>query len=132
EGKLSLIPKLLPTCQTPAVDGSEVYTQSEKSVANQKAVMEYLLVNHPLDCPVCDQAGECFLQDYSYEYGRGYSRFEEAKQKNPKKDIGEHVLLYSDRCILCTRCVRFTREVTGTDELCVTGRGHTEEINVFP
>ncbi len=132
DGKLSLIPKLLPTCQSPAVDGAEVYTQSEKSQANQKAVMEYLLINHPLDCPVCDQAGECYLQDYSYDYGRGYSRFEEAKQKNPKKDIGQHVLLYSDRCIMCTRCVRFTREVTGTDELCVAGRGHKEEIDVFP
>ena len=132
DGKLSTIPKLLPTCQTPAVDGAEVTTTSEKAVANQKAVMEYLLINHPLDCPVCDQAGECFLQDYSYEYGRAYSRFEESKQKNPKKDIGNHVLLYSDRCIMCTRCVRFTREVTGTDELCVAGRGHKEEIDVFP
>ena len=132
EGKLSLIPKLLSTCQTPAVDASEVYTQSDKAEANQKAVMEYLLINHPLDCPVCDQAGECGLQDYSYRYGRAYSRFEEAKQKNPKKDIGNHVLLYSDRCIMCTRCVRFTREVTGTDELCVRGRGHKEEIDVFP
>jgi NADH-quinone oxidoreductase subunit G len=132
DGALSLIPKLLPTCQTPAVDGAEVYTKSDKAQANQKAVMEYLLINHPLDCPVCDQAGECYLQDYSYDYGRGYSRFEEDKQKNPKKDIGPHVLLYADRCIMCTRCVRFTREVTGTDELCVVGRGHKEEIDVFP
>ncbi len=132
DGKLSLIPKLLPTCQTPAVDGSEVYTTSEKSVANQKAIMEYLLINHPLDCPVCDQAGECYLQDYSYKYGRAVSRFEEAKHKNPKKDVGPNVLLYSDRCIMCTRCVRFTREVTGTDELCVAGRGHKEEIDTFP
>ncbi len=132
EGKLSLIPKLLPTCQTPAVDGSEVYTTSEKSVANQKTVMEYLLINHPLDCPVCDQAGECKLQDYSYQYGRAASRFEENKQKNPKKDVGTNVLLYADRCIMCTRCVRFTREVTGTGELCVSGRGHKEEIDTFP
>jgi NADH-quinone oxidoreductase subunit G len=101
-------------------------------MANQKAVMEYLLINHPLDCPVCDQAGECYLQDYSYRYGRGYSRFEEAKVKNPKKDVGPHVLLYSDRCIMCSRCVRFTREVTGTDELCVSGRGNREEIDLFP
>jgi len=132
DGELSLIPKLLPTCQSPAVDGAEVYTQSEKAEANQKAVMEYLLINHPLDCPVCDQAGECYLQDYSYRYGRGYSRFQEAKVKNPKKDVGPHVLLYSDRCIMCSRCVRFTREVTGTDELCVAGRGHREEIDLFP
>jgi NADH-quinone oxidoreductase subunit G len=124
--------KLQPTCQTPATDGAVVYTDSPKAVANQKSVMEYLLINHPLDCPVCDQAGECFLQDYSYEYGRGVSRFEEQKVKQPKKDVGPHVLLYSDRCIMCTRCVRFTREVTGTAELSVQGRGNKEEIDVFP
>lgn len=124
--------KLLPTCQTPAADGMVVYTDSPKAVANQKAVMEYLLINHPLDCPVCDQSGECFLQDYSYQYGRGVSRFEEQKVKNPKKDVGPHVLLYSDRCILCSRCVRFTREVTGTDELMIAGRGNKSEIDVFP
>jgi len=124
--------KLFPTCQTACIDGMVVYTDSPKSVANQKAVMEYLLINHPLDCPVCDQAGECHLQDYSYEYGRGQSRFEEAKVKNPKKDLGGNILLYSDRCIMCTRCVRFTREVSGTSELLVSGRGNREEIDVFP
>ncbi|MFA7235237.1 MAG: molybdopterin-dependent oxidoreductase [Phycisphaeraceae bacterium] len=130
--KPTLIPKLMPTCQTPAVDGSEVFTQTDKARDNQKQVMEDLLINHPLDCPVCDQAGECYLQDYSYRYGRGYSRFEEDKIKQPKKDIGPHVLLYSDRCIMCTRCVRFTREITGTSELGVVGRGNREEIDVFP
>ncbi len=124
--------KLFPTCQTPASDGMVVYTDSPKAVQNQKAVMEYLLINHPLDCPVCDQSGECFLQDYSYLYGRGVSRFEEQKVKQPKKDLGPHVYLYSDRCIMCTRCVRFTREVTGTGELMVAGRGNKEEIDVFP
>jgi len=124
--------KLQPTCQTPATAGMVVYADSPKAVANQKAVMEYLLINHPLDCPVCDQSGECFLQDYSYQYGRGVSRFEEQKVKNPKKDVGPHVLLYSDRCIMCTRCVRFTREVAGTAELMVQGRGNKEEIDVFP
>jgi NADH-quinone oxidoreductase subunit G len=124
--------KLLPSCQQTAVDGMVVLTDSPKAVANQKAVMEYLLINHPLDCPVCDQSGECFLQDYSYEYGRGVSRFEESKVKNPKKDVGPHVYLYADRCILCTRCVRFTREITGTAELLVQGRGNKEEIDVFP
>ncbi|MEI8197416.1 MAG: molybdopterin-dependent oxidoreductase, partial [Phycisphaerae bacterium] len=130
--KLVKLPKLTPSCQTPAVDGMKVYTKSEKSVANQKAVMEFLLLNHPLDCPVCDQAGECGLQDYSYKYGRAISRLEEDKSKNPKKDVGQNILLYSDRCILCTRCVRFTREVSGTAELGVFGRGHKEEIDVFP
>jgi NADH-quinone oxidoreductase subunit G len=124
--------KLFPTCQTPASDGMVVYTDSPKAVQNQKAVMEFLLINHPLDCPVCDQSGECFLQDYSYLYGRGVSRFEEQKVKQPKKDLGPHVFLYSDRCIMCTRCVRFTREVTGTGELHVAGRGNKEEIDVFP
>jgi NADH-quinone oxidoreductase subunit G len=130
--KLVKLPKLTPSCQTPAVDGMKVYSKSAKSIANQKAVMEFLLINHPLDCPVCDQAGECYLQDYSYKYGRAESRFEEDKVKNPKKDVGNHILLYSDRCIMCTRCVRFTREVSGTSELAVFGRGHREEIDVFP
>ncbi|MDX2131591.1 MAG: 2Fe-2S iron-sulfur cluster-binding protein [Planctomycetota bacterium] len=124
--------KLMPSCQQTASDGMIVFADSPKAVANQKAVMEYLLINHPLDCPVCDQSGECFLQDYSYLYGRGVSRFEEQKVKQPKKDLGPNVLLYADRCIMCTRCVRFTREVTGTSELCVTGRGNKEEIDVFP
>ncbi len=130
--KLLRVPKLVPTCQTPATDGMKVYTQSPKARANQKAVMEFLLINHPLDCPVCDQAGECGLQDYSYQYGRGESRFLEDKAKKPKKDVGDHILLYSDRCIMCTRCVRFTREVSGTSELAVFGRGYKEEIDIFP
>jgi len=132
DNKLEAIPKLLPTCQTPAGEGQVVSTESPKSIANQKSVMEYLLINHPLDCPVCDQAGECLLQDYSYQYGRSVSRFEEDKIKQPKKDLGPNVLLYSDRCIMCSRCVRFTREVTGTAELMIEGRGAHEQIDVFP
>jgi len=124
--------KLLPTCTTPAQDGMVVRSDSPSAVANQKAVMEYLLINHPLDCPVCDQSGECFLQDYSYEYGRGVSRFQEQKVKQPKKDLGPHVWLYADRCIMCTRCVRFDREVAGADELMIGGRGNRSEIDVFP
>lgn len=129
---LEPLPKLIPTCQTAAGDGQVVYSNSPKAVQNQKAVMEYLLINHPLDCPVCDQAGECLLQDYSYEYGRSVSRFEEDKIKQPKKDLGPNVLLYADRCIMCSRCVRFTREVTGTAELTIEGRGAYEQIDVFP
>jgi len=132
DNRLEPIPKLLPTCQTPAADGQVVYTNSPKAIANQKSVMEYLLINHPVDCPVCDQAGECYLQDYSYQYGRGVARFAEEKIKQPKKDLGPHVLLYMDRCIMCTRCVRFCREVTGTSEITVEGRGATAEIDVFP
>src|SRR5688572_10039156 len=126
------LPKLVPSCQTPVRDGMVVHASSPKAIANQKQVMEYLLINHPLDCPVCDQAGECLLQDYSYQYGRSESRFEEDKYKKPKKDVGLNVLLYNDRCIMCTRCVRFTREVSGTNELFVEGRGHKEEISIFP
>jgi NADH-quinone oxidoreductase subunit G len=126
------IPKLVPACQTPVRDGMVVYAKSSKAIANEKQVMEYLLVNHPLDCPVCDQAGECYLQDYSYQYGRAQSRFEEDKLKKPKKSVGLNVLLYNDRCIMCTRCVRFTREVSGTSELYVDGRGSKEEIDIFP
>ena len=114
----------MPTCQTPVREGMVVETKSPRSVANQKQVMEYLLINHPLDCPVCDQSGECYLQDYSYQYGRSRaSRFEEDKSKKPKKIVGEHVLLYNDRCIMCTRCVRFTREVSGEGELMVSRAG---------
>jgi len=126
------IPKLVPACQTPVRDGMVVYAKSSKAIANQKSVMEYLLINHPLDCPVCDQAGECLLQDYSYQYGRAQSRFEEDKVKNPKKDVGDNIYLYADRCIMCSRCVRFTREVSGTSELYVDGRGHKAEIDIFP
>jgi len=132
DNKPELIPKLMPACQTLAIDGMIVDTESPKSVANQKAVMEYLLINHPLDCPVCDQAGECGLQDYSYRYGRSESRFEDQKIKQATKDIGPHVKLYSDRCIMCSRCVRFTREVSGTGEISVFGRGNREQIDVFP
>lgn len=131
-GALELIPKLMPTCHTAAADGMVVTTQSQKAIANQKAVMEFLLINHPVDCAVCDQAGECKLQDYSYEVGRSEARFQEDKIKNPKKDVGPHVLLYSDRCIMCTLCVRFTQEVTETGELMVDGRGGNEMIDVFP
>jgi NADH-quinone oxidoreductase subunit G len=126
------IPKLVPSCQTPVRDGMVVHSRSPKAVMNQKQVMEYLLINHPLDCPVCDQAGECLLQDYSYEYGRSQSRFQEDKAKKPKKDVGENIYLYADRCIMCSRCVRFTREISGTSELYVDGRGFREEIDIFP
>jgi NADH-quinone oxidoreductase subunit G len=134
EGKLEpqMGGKLQPTCSTEAADGMVVYTDNPRAVANQKAVMEYLLINHPLDCPVCDQAGECELQDYSFEYGRGVSRFQETKIKQPKKDLGPNIYIYSDRCIMCTRCVRFTREISGTAELSIQGRGNGSEIDVFP
>ena len=124
--------KLLPTCVTECVDGMVVEMQSEKTIANQKAVMEFLLINHPLDCPVCDQAGECTLQDFSYQYGRGHSRFTDTKVVSPKKNLGDHIYMYSDRCIMCTRCVRFTEEVTETSELMIDSRGDKSTIDIFP
>jgi NADH-quinone oxidoreductase subunit G len=94
--------------------------------------MEYYLLNHPLDCPVCDKAGECYLQDYTEEGGPAASRMVEEKQKNPKKDIGPHTLLYQDRCVLCSRCVRFADEIAGSGELRIVNRGSRGEIDVFP
>ncbi len=125
-------PKLFPSCQTPAKDGMEVRFDSPKVQENQTECMEYFLLNHPLDCPVCDQAGECYLQDYSLRFGEATSRMVEAKNKNPKKDIGSKTLLYQDRCVMCTRCVRFCNEVAGTGELAVIQRGSKAEIDVFP
>ena len=132
DNKLEPMPKLLPTCQTMATDGHVVYTSSPKATANQKAVMEYLLNHHPIDCPICDQAGECTLQDYAYEHGRGVRRCDVEKITQSKKDVGDHIMLYGDRCIMCTRCVRFTEEITGTSELYIDGRGVNECIDVFP
>ncbi|HYO25520.1 MAG TPA: 2Fe-2S iron-sulfur cluster-binding protein [Lacipirellulaceae bacterium] len=133
DGTIVMRPKLEPGCQTPVKEGMVVIADSPKVKAAQAATLEYLLLNHPLDCPTCDQAGECGLQDYSFKYGRGYSRLLEPKNAKPDKDhIGEHITLFTDRCIMCTRCVRFTREVSGTAELMVTARGTHEEIDVFP
>ncbi|HUQ69559.1 MAG TPA: molybdopterin-dependent oxidoreductase [Planctomycetaceae bacterium] len=133
DGSTAMQPKLFPGCQTPVKDGSVVITNSQKVKDAQKATLEYLLLNHPLDCPVCDQAGECGLQDFSYRYGRGYSRLNEPKNLKPDKDyIGDQITLFTDRCIMCTRCVRFTREISGTAELQVINRGSHEEIDIFP
>jgi NADH-quinone oxidoreductase subunit G len=133
DGTVAMQPKLVPGCQTPVKDGTVVIADSPKVREAQKATLEYLLLNHPLDCPTCDQAGECFLQDYSFKYGRGYSRLQEPKNLKADKDhIGEQITLFTDRCIMCTRCVRFTREVSGTAELQVTSRGTHEEIDIFP
>lgn len=133
DGTIVMRPKLEPGCQTPVKDGMVIVADSPKVKAAQQATLEYLLLNHPLDCPTCDQAGECFLQDYSFKYGRGFSRLQEPKNIKPDKDhIGDQITLFTDRCIMCTRCVRFTREFSGTAELMVTDRGTHEEIDVFP
>jgi NADH-quinone oxidoreductase subunit G len=133
DGTIAMQPKLIPGCQTPVTDGMVIVSDSEKVKAAQKATLEYLLLDHPLDCPTCDQAGECFLQDYSFKYGRGYSRLQEPKEQPPDKDyVGDQITLFTDRCIMCTRCVRFTREISGTAELQVTARGNHSEIDIFP
>ena len=108
-------PKLLISCQTQVGEGMVVQTASPKVKEAQRAVMEFMLINHPLDCPICDQAGECRLQEQSKDYGGGVSRFVETKQMlNKAVDIGRHVLLDQERCIHCSRCIRFCEEVSKT------------------
>jgi NADH-quinone oxidoreductase subunit G len=131
-GEIKMMPKLVPGCQTPARDLTVLVTNSPKVKEHQRMIMEYLLLNHPLDCPVCDQAGECGLQDYSYQFGQASHRFVEERLVNPRKDVSGLIQLNQDRCIMCTRCVRFTREITQTGELEVMNRGNHAEIDVFP
>jgi NADH-quinone oxidoreductase subunit G len=157
DGTVVMQPKVVPGCQTPVKDGTVVVTgeydrrdatvpplnypadytkggkPGERAKKAQADTLEGLLINHPLDCPVCDKAGECLLQDFSYRYGRSESRMVDEKNTPPNKPhISSKITLFTDRCIMCTRCVRFTREISGTAELMVTSRGHHEEIDVFP
>ncbi len=133
DGTISMIPKLVPACQTPAKPNTVVLTNSDKVKKAQAQTLEFLLLNHPLDCSICDQAGECYLQDYTYKFGKAHSRLNEPKvQRVDKYHIGEQIALFTDRCVMCTRCVRFTREISGTSELQVTNRGSVEEIDIFP
>jgi NADH-quinone oxidoreductase subunit G len=133
DGSIVMGPKLVPGCQTPIKDGTVIRTDSQKVKTSQGQTLEFLLLNHPLDCSICDQAGECYLQDYTYKYGKAKSRLDEPKiQREDKYHIGEQIALFTDRCVMCTRCVRFTREVSGTAELQVVARGSHEEIDVFP
>jgi NADH-quinone oxidoreductase subunit G len=126
-------PKLVIGCQTPVADGMVVNTHNERVQEAQAAVMEFLLINHPLDCPICDQAGECKLQDYAVECGAGQSRYTEPKLAlNKAVDIGRHVMLDQERCIQCSRCIRFCDEVTGTGELAFFQRGARSMIGIAP
>ncbi len=125
------IPKPVPACATPVSDGMKVFTESVKAVEAQKGTLEFLLINHPLDCPVCDQGGECPLQDQAMGYGKDVSRFTERKRVIEDKDIGPLVATEMTRCIHCTRCVRFGREVAGIMELGAPGRGEHMEIGTF-
>ncbi len=124
-------PKPLPACATPVGEGMKVYTQSEKTIEAQKSVMEFLLINHPLDCPICDQGGECELQDVAMGYGEGVSRFTEGKRTVKDKDIGPLIATELTRCIHCTRCVRFGEEVAGIQELGAVQRGEHMKIATY-
>lgn len=120
-----------PACSTPVSDGMKIYTQNEKAKASQKAVMEFLLINHPLDCPICDQGGECELQDVAVEYGSDVSLFSEGKRLVAPSDIGPLIQTDMTRCIHCTRCVRFGSEIAGIMEMGGTGRGENLKIEPF-
>ena len=130
--EIEKMPKLQIACNTQVAEGMSVFTQSPKVLAVRKAVLEFLLINHPVDCPICDQAGECFLQDYYMQHDRQASRFEVDKVHDRKKTIfGPNVIFDGERCIKCTRCVRFCQEITKTDELAVVNRGDHSTIALF-
>ena len=117
-------PKLVPACVTTVAEGQVVLVDSPKAKAARQSVLEFLLINHPLDCPICDQAGECELQDYVFQEGRAGTRYSEyAKRYSPVEDFGPDILYVPNRCILCTRCVRFMEDVAETPMLNVSERG---------
>ena len=124
-------PKPLPACATPVGEGMKIFTKSPYAIAAQKATMEFLLINHPLDCPICDQGGECELQDLAVGYGRDVSRYNDGKRVVKDKNIGPLVSTDMTRCIHCTRCVRFGEEITGKPQLGTTERGESMQIGTF-
>jgi len=126
-------PKLQIACNTPVAEGMVVRTNSQKVVEGQQSVLEFLLINHPLDCPVCDQSGECDLQNFYMQYGRYDARFEEQKVKKPKAvPLGPTIMLDAERCILCSRCVRFTDEISKTGEFGIFNRGDKAVVGLYP
>jgi NADH-quinone oxidoreductase subunit G len=131
--KIAKSPRPAIACATPISPGLEIYTQTPGVKQMREGVLESLLINHPLDCPICDQAGECKLQEYSVDYGQSASRFVEAKVHKPKAvDLGPRIMLDAERCILCTRCIRFTRDVVHDDALGIINRGSFNTIAAFP
>jgi NADH-quinone oxidoreductase subunit G len=130
-GQINMVPKLVPACQTPAKDGTVFVTNSDKVSHSRAFVEECLLLDHPIDCAICDKAGECSLQDYHFNYGQPQRRADIRPFTSRRRGLGDTVTLFVDRCVMCTRCVRFTREISGTSELMVTQRGNHEEIDVF-
>lgn len=130
-GKITMQPKLSPACNTLVNDNMVLVTNSEKVVRARAMVEEGLLLRHPIDCPICDKAGECILQDYHFRHGQSERRADVAPFSSRRRDIGD-VTLFVDRCVLCSRCVRFTAEISGTSELMFAGRGAHEDIAVVP
>jgi NADH-quinone oxidoreductase subunit G len=131
--KISKSPRPAIACATPVSPGMEIYTNTPAVKQMREGVLEFLLINHPLDCPICDQAGECKLQEYSVDYGKSESRFAEAKVHKPKRvDLGPRIVLDDERCILCTRCIRFTKDIVGDDALGIVNRGSFNTLTAYP
>src|SRR5690242_14254118 len=131
--KIAKSPRPAIACATPISPGMEIYTNTPGVDQMRKGVLEFLLINHPLDCPICDEAGECKLQDYAYKYSEGESRFEFEKVRKPKRvKLGPHVMLDTERCIMCSRCIRFCDEVAKKPQLTFTQRGDHVELTTFP
>jgi NADH-quinone oxidoreductase subunit G len=131
--KIAKAPRPAIACATPISPGMEIYTDTPTVKLMRAGVLEFLLINHPLDCPICDQAGECKLQEYSVDYGQSESRFVEAKVHKPKRvDLGPRIVLDDERCILCTRCIRFTRDIVGDDALGIVNRGSYNTLTAYP
>jgi NADH-quinone oxidoreductase subunit G len=127
------MPKLVIACSTVAAEGMVVHTASDKALAARNAVMEFILINHPLDCPICDEAGECKLQDYAYQHSNGESRFVETKNHKDKRvELGPNVMFDGERCISCSRCIRFCDEIAKDPELTFVQRGDRVTITTFP
>lgn len=130
---INYFPKLQIACATEVSDGMHVRTKSERAIKAQEAVMEFLLINHPLDCPICDEAGQCKLQEYAFKHSRGFSRFDEEKNHKPKRVIwGPNVIFDGERCISCSRCIRFAKEIAKQDVLTFVQRGDRVTIELHP
>ena len=131
--EIEKMPKLAIACATQVTDGMVVHVNSAKAVEARKAILEFILINHPLDCPICDEAGECNLQDYTYSHGPGQSAFAEAKNKKPKRvPLGPNVVYDAERCILCSRCIRVMDEIVKNPTLTFVERGDRVFIDTFP